>query len=97
MEYAHANEFRLGLGFDVDIETGLIAAARDDRRVQLFSLHTAEKISVLALSKCFEDFPKCVKFSEVPKHPFEPNDLAISSGAAIENLTWRKESPCALR
>ncbi|KAI9670169.1 MAG: hypothetical protein M1817_004506 [Caeruleum heppii] len=86
LEFDQDNDFRLALGFDVNVETGLVAAGQEDRTVQLFSLHTAAKVSSSLSSRPFSDFPRCIRFS---KHTHDDRlSLLLSAGDTLHEYTW---------
>ncbi|KAI9759401.1 MAG: hypothetical protein M4579_002390 [Chaenotheca gracillima] len=71
LEYDHQNEYRLGLGFDIDIDAGLVAAATDQKTTNLFVLNTSEKISLSPFTGISSQRPRfthdslarCIRFS----------------------------------
>ncbi|KAI9836192.1 MAG: hypothetical protein M1819_001529 [Sarea resinae] len=88
-DYPHNNEYRLDLGFDVDTETGLIAAATEDKRVQIFSLHTGERLASPAFQKPFQDFPTAVQFATMSEEKRDDSkSLVVAAGGVVEECKW---------
>ncbi|KAI9713365.1 MAG: hypothetical protein M1812_006643 [Candelaria pacifica] len=88
LEYLYSNAFRLGLGFDVDTETGLVVAASEDKTLQLFSLHSGEEIRPKASDKTFSDFAGCVRFSQPKDQEHRSKELLVSAGNALDCFSW---------
>ncbi|KAI9699341.1 MAG: hypothetical protein M1836_002951 [Candelina mexicana] len=88
LEYPYLNDFRLGLGFDVDLETGLVAAASEDRNLQLFSVYSGEEIRLKGKDKMFEDFARCVRFSQPLGQAPRSKELLVSAGNSLECFSW---------
>ncbi|KAI9760848.1 MAG: hypothetical protein M1835_000088 [Candelina submexicana] len=89
LEYPYLNDFRLGLGFDVDTETGLVAAASDDRNLQLFSVYSGEEIRLRGKKdRMFEDFARCVRFSQPRGQLHRSKELLVTAGNLLECFSW---------
>jgi len=93
------NNARIGLGFDVDFETGIVAAAQEQDEfhpsVQLFSLHGGHKLRSPAVSKTslpFEEsqYVKCLQFAGHIEQ--EIKSLWIGEGRDIRRFSFADEA-----
>jgi hypothetical protein len=93
------NNARRGLGFDVDFETGIVAAAQEQDEfhpsIQLFSLHGGSKLHSPAVSKTsppFEDpqYVKCLQFAGPIDQGIK--SLWIGEGRDIRRFSWADEA-----
>ncbi len=89
VEYpTYSNDYRLGLGFDIDTETGLVAAASDQNTLQLFALHSGEEIKSKEGNRAFDDLVRCVRFSQAPGQAHRAKELLVSVGNGVECFSW---------
>ncbi|KAI9852041.1 MAG: hypothetical protein M1838_002010 [Thelocarpon superellum] len=86
-KYEHANEYRLGSGFDVDVDLGIIAAAQDDMTVQLFGLETGDKLASAVSATPFGGYPQAVHFSQDP-HGLRPPALLVGVENRVHQFAW---------
>ncbi|KAI9823337.1 MAG: hypothetical protein M1832_002561 [Thelocarpon impressellum] len=92
--YEHVNEYQVSLGCDVDADTGLLAAGREDGSVQLFGLHTARKVRAVRGARA--GLPSCVHFSPATgagqsglgADERGPKGLFVGSGPAVQEFEW---------
>ena len=88
----HDNEYRTRLGFDVDLEMGLVAAARDDGGVSVWGLHGGEKIDVPALAprpgSATTEIQRsgCLRFS--PSAVEGLSNLLVARSGLVEEYSW---------
>ncbi|KAI9774906.1 MAG: hypothetical protein M1840_000122 [Geoglossum simile] len=84
----HKNGFRFDLGFDIDVEYGLVAAATDDCHVQLFSLYSNRIITSPVSEKLFSSTVSCIQFARVNDGTSRAPSLLASSGQSISDFSW---------
>ncbi|KAI9800413.1 MAG: hypothetical protein M1833_003299 [Piccolia ochrophora] len=86
LEYDHFNDFRTDLGFDIDVELGLVAAGRDDNTVRLYSLHTAKVLRSNA-SMPLKERPRCIAFAAM-KMDHKPSSLLVGASDEVLEFSW---------
>ncbi|KAI9787344.1 MAG: hypothetical protein M1816_007630 [Peltula sp. TS41687] len=82
----HDHTYRIHLGFDVDVESGLMAVGRNDKKIQLYTINTGEKVNNSVLSSMpslFQDyFPRCIRFCYA-RGEGNLRSMLVSAGATI--------------
>lgn len=87
LEYPeYRNSATIQIGFDVDIETGVVAAGQDFGQLALFSLHGGEKLTSLALEKPYTGAISCIRFAE--DNDRGTRSLWAGNDAYIERFAW---------
>ncbi|KAM3088954.1 hypothetical protein ACMFMG_000575 [Clarireedia jacksonii] len=93
----YKNEAQIGIGFDVDLELGIIAAAQDyDSRINLFSLHGGHILNSRPVkSKMADDRyidsilckgTRCLKF--VQDTPNNPRSIWVADQNSLARWAW---------
>jgi hypothetical protein len=93
------NNARIGLGFDINFEAGIVAAAQEQDEfhpsVQLFSLHGGHKLRSPGVSKTsppFEEpqYAKCLQFVGCIEQGIK--GLWVGEGRDIRRFSWADEA-----
>lgn len=99
------NSYYSDIGFDVDTEIGLVAAATDNFRVKLFSLKSGMIIDTPTSNRTLDDPVPCVRFartrsmlsSDYVDIENEPKSLLVANGKVIEEWHCSAVDDCAKR
>lgn len=97
----YRNEAQIGIGFDVDLEVGIIAAAQDyDSRINLFSLHGGHILNSRPAQSKIPDNryidstickgTRCLKF--VQDTPNNPKSIWVADQNNLARWAWEHDN-----
>lgn len=87
---AHRNDAHLHIGFDVDTQLGVVAAAQHDGTVRLFSLRSGRRVDNPQVNALASNTPfKALQFSRLPHERFP--SLFVGEGASIRKFSFGAE------
>jgi hypothetical protein len=84
----HNSGAYIQLGFDIDIDAGLVAAAQEDKTVQLFSIRDGKKLKYVDMNLKAEEPVRCVKFVDESRDGGHTKALWVARESAIQGYRW---------
>lgn len=88
LRFEYSNRYRYPLGFDVNADVGLVAAAEDNGRIQLYSLQSGKRVEGVPdvqENRADRHQIKCVRIIETPDRGTK---VLAGVGARIVELAW---------
>jgi WD40 repeat protein len=83
----YRNDAHIHIGWDVDVSTGVIAAAHDDSTVALYSLHSGKNIQAPFIDGIHASSPiKALSFATLPRN--QNPSLFVGQGSALRKYSF---------
>ncbi|KAJ9666137.1 hypothetical protein H2201_003815 [Coniosporium apollinis] len=88
LRFDYSNKYRYPLGFDVNAEVGLVAAAEDNGRIQLYSLQSGKKVENVPEVQETSAEPHQIKCLRIVETGDRGTKVLAGVGARIVELAW---------
>ncbi|EON61814.1 hypothetical protein W97_01031 [Coniosporium apollinis CBS 100218] len=88
LRFEYSNKYRYPLGFDVNAEVGLVAAAEDNGRIQLYSLQSGKRVAGVPEVQGNRAEPHQIKCLRIVETLDRGTKVLAGVGARIVELAW---------